>query len=91
MPPPLPDSQPRLAPGCRWSTHNEHPVVLFPEGMIRVEGTAQNILELCDGQRTTQEIVAALSARYAAADPQKINQDVASFLEALHQKRIVDY
>ena len=25
--------------------------MLFPEGMIRVQGTGQNILELCDGQR----------------------------------------
>jgi len=59
--------------------------------MIRVQGTGQNILELCDGQRTVQEIVATLSARYGAADPVKITDDVCSFLEALQRKRIVDY
>ncbi len=37
--------------------------------MIRVQGTGQHILELCDGQRTVQEIVATLSERYGAADP----------------------
>jgi pyrroloquinoline quinone biosynthesis protein D len=84
-------SQPRLAPGCRWGTHGEQKVVLFPEGMIRVQGTGQNILELCDGQRTVQEIVTTLSARYDAADPVKITEDVSSFLEALQRKRIVDY
>jgi pyrroloquinoline quinone biosynthesis protein D len=84
-------SQPRLAPGCRWGTHGEQQVVLFPEGMIRVQGTGQNILELCDGQRTVQEIVATLSSRYGAADPVKITEDVSSFLEALQRKRIVDY
>jgi len=88
---PEPTSQPRLAPGCRWGTHSEKPVVLYPEGMIRVEGTGQHILELCDGQRTVQEIVTALSEQYGAADPDKITQDVSSFLEALHRKRIVDY
>jgi coenzyme PQQ biosynthesis protein PqqD len=65
--------------------------VLFPEGMIRVQGTGQNILELCDGQRTVLEIVTALSATYNGGDPAKIREDVGSFLEALQQKRIVDY
>jgi pyrroloquinoline quinone biosynthesis protein D len=65
--------------------------VLFPEGMIRVQGTGQNTLELCDGQRTVQEIVATLSRRYGTADPVKITEDVSSFLEALNRKRIVDY
>jgi pyrroloquinoline quinone biosynthesis protein D len=91
VPRPSQTSQPRLAPGCRWGTHGEQQVVLFPEGMIRVQGTGQNILELCDGQRTVQEIVAALSGRYGAADPVKITEDVSSFLEALQRKRIVDY
>jgi pyrroloquinoline quinone biosynthesis protein D len=65
--------------------------VLFPEGMIRVQGTGQNILELCDGERTVQDIVTALSATYSGADPVKIREDVDSFLEALQQKRIVDF
>ena len=90
MPPPLDSSQPRFASGCRWGTHGEERVVLFPEGMIRVQGTGQKILELCDGQCTVGEIVSALSATYSA-DPVKIREDVGSFLEALRQKRIVDY
>ena len=91
MPPPTQTSQPRLAPGCRWGAQGEQPVVLFPEGMIRVQGTGRNILELCDGKRTVAEIVASLSERYGGADPVKINDDVSSFLEALQRKRIVDY
>jgi pyrroloquinoline quinone biosynthesis protein D len=91
VPRPSQTSQPRLAPGCRWGTQGEQQVVLFPEGMIRVEGTGQNILELCDGQRTVQEIVATLAERYGKADPTKIAEDVTSFLEALQRKRIVDY
>jgi pyrroloquinoline quinone biosynthesis protein D len=91
VPRPLQTSQPHLAAGCRWGTHGEQKVVLFPEGMIRVQGTGENILELCDGQRTIQEIVATLSGRYGTADPIKITEDVSSFLEALQQKRIVDY
>ncbi len=91
MPRPSQMSQPRLAPGCRWSTQGEQKVVLFPEGMIRVQGTGQDILELCDGERTIQEIVGTLSGQYGTADPVKIMEDVSSFLEALQRKRIVDY
>jgi pyrroloquinoline quinone biosynthesis protein D len=91
MPRPSDSSQPCFAPGCRWGSHDEERVVLFPEGMIRVQGTGQNILELCDGQRTVQDIVTALSATYNGADAVKIREDVGNFLEALQQKRIVDY
>ena len=91
MPPPFDSSQPRFASGCRWGTQSSERVVLFPEGMIRVQGTGQNILELCDGQRTVQEIVTALSATYSGGDPVKIREDVGNFLDALQQKRIVDY
>jgi len=84
-------SQPRFAAGCRWGTQGEERVVLFPEGMIRVQGTGQEILELCDGQRTVQEIVTALSATYGGGNSVRIRDDVGSFLEALQQKRIVDY
>jgi len=88
---PLDSSQPRFAPGCRWGTQGEERVVLFPEGMIRVQGTGEKVLELCDGRRTLEEIVAALSAAFSGGDPVKIREDVVSFLEALQQKRIVDY
>jgi coenzyme PQQ biosynthesis protein PqqD len=56
-----------------------------------VQGTGQSILELCDGQRTVAEIVSALSARYTNSDSAKIHAEVGNFLEALQQKRIVDY
>jgi hypothetical protein len=46
---------------------------------------------LCDGQRTVQEIVTALSATYGGGNSVRIRDDVGSFLEALQQKRIVDY
>ena len=83
--------KPRLAPGCRWATHEGQPVLLFPEGMIRLKGTAQAIMELCDGRRTIQEIVSALSKRYRTADPSSIADDVYNLLSSLQQKRIVNF
>jgi pyrroloquinoline quinone biosynthesis protein D len=87
---PLDSSQPRLAAGCRWGKDGEDRVVLFPEGMIRLQGTGQTVLELCDGEHTLQEIVESLSKRYKT-DTAKIREDVATFLEALQQKCVVDY
>ena len=79
MPRPSDSSQPRFASGCRWGTQGEERVVLFPEGMIRVQGTGQNILELCDGQRTVQEIVTALSETFSGAIQRRFEKMLAVF------------
>lgn len=84
-------SIPRLAAGCRWGGTPESPVVLFPEGAIKVEGTGRVILELCTGQFALAEIVGKLEQQFILAPPGKIRADVVSFLEQLHAKRIIDY
>ena len=88
---PAETSLPRLAAGCRWSPNSDEGAILFPEGAIKVQGTGRNILEYCDGRRTFAEIVNELQKCYSASDPAKIREDVGKFLEALQQKRIVDY
>lgn len=84
-------SVPRLAAGCRWGGTTDAPVVLFPEGAIRVEGTGRTILELCAGQLSLGEIVGKLEQQFILAPQGKIRADVIGFLEQLHAKRIVDY
>ena len=84
-------SIPRLAAGCRWGGTIEAPVVLFPEGAIKVEGTGRAILELCAGQLTLEQIVQKLEQQFILAPPGKIRADATSFIEQLHAKRILDY
>ena len=84
-------STPKLAAGCRWGGTTDAPVVLFPEGAIRVEGTGRVILELCTGQFSLREIVAKLEQQFILAPQGKIRGDVIGFLEKLHAKRIIDY
>lgn len=92
MTPALTDSNvPRLASGCRWGGSEEEPVVLFPEGAIRVQGTGLLILQLCDGQHSLADIVKELESQYILAQSGKIRSDVIAFLVQLHEKRIVDY
>jgi pyrroloquinoline quinone biosynthesis protein D len=89
--PPEDNSHPRLATGCRWGGTEEARVILFPEGAIKLQGTGQQVLERCDGQRTFAEIIAELQTQFGEADPEKIRSDISQFLEQLRLKRIVDY
>ena len=84
-------SIPKLAAGCRWGGTTDAPVVLFPEGAIKVEGTGRVILELCTGQFSLAEIVQKLEQQFILAPQGKIRADVIGFLEQLHAKRIIDY
>ena len=84
-------SVPKFAAGCRWGGTTDAPVVLFPEGAIRVEGTGRIILELCDGHFSLAEIVQKLETQFMLAPKGKIRADVLTFLEQLHAKRIIDY
>jgi len=91
---PMPDnnSKPRLAPGCRWAeTNGAERMLMFPEGALRLQGTGREILERCDGQRSWQQIMEELQARYPGGDLARIEREASDFLQTLHQKRIVDF
>ena len=58
-------TRPRLHTGVRLlydEVRGEH-MLLIPEGAVRLNTTAAEVLELCDGQRSLDEIVGALSTR----------------------------
>jgi coenzyme PQQ biosynthesis protein PqqD len=84
------NAKPRLAAGCRWGGTQEQPLLLFPEGALRVQATGLAILQLCDNQRNFSEIVAELQRRYPEAPTERIRQETESFLEQLNAKRIVN-
>jgi len=88
---PRPESVPRLAPGCRVTTAGEQPMRLIPEGALRLAGTGLKIIELCDGRRTFEDVVAQLQQQFPAADPAKIANETSSFLERLHEKRALNF
>jgi pyrroloquinoline quinone biosynthesis protein D len=75
-------NRPRLADGARLhydEVRDEH-VMLVPEGAVRLNETAAGVLELCDGQRTLEEIAAALSERYSGTD---VTDDVRELLDGM--------
>jgi pyrroloquinoline quinone biosynthesis protein D len=80
--------KPRLAPKTRlkWDGTREKHLLLIPEGMLVLNRTAQEVLELCDGARTVAEIVQTLRARYST---DAIGEDVKEILQRLWQKTFV--
>jgi coenzyme PQQ biosynthesis protein PqqD len=84
-------SKPALAIGCKWGGTEDDPLVLYPEGAMKIHGTSLAILALCDGQRTFTDIIEELKRQYFGADPNRIREDAIRFLETMQEKRILDY
>jgi pyrroloquinoline quinone biosynthesis protein D len=63
----LPD-MPRLNRRFRmqWEEAQQAHVLLYPEGMVRLNQSAAEILKRCDGATTVDEIVAQLEQQFGA-------------------------
>jgi pyrroloquinoline quinone biosynthesis protein D len=81
-------TRPRLVTGARlrYDDVREEHVLLIPEGVVRLNPTAAQVLELCDGERSLDEIVGALSTRYHGAD---VRDDVLELVDAMAQRGLV--
>jgi pyrroloquinoline quinone biosynthesis protein D len=81
-------NRPRLVTGARlrYDEVREEHLLLVPEGAVRLNASAAEVLELCDGRRSLDEIVGALSARYEGAD---VRDDVLEMVDAMTQKGLV--
>jgi pyrroloquinoline quinone biosynthesis protein D len=58
-------------------------VLLYPEGMIKLSGSAAEIMKRVDGECTAAAIVAKLEQAFPGID---LRQDVMDFLEVAHGK-----
>jgi pyrroloquinoline quinone biosynthesis protein D len=81
-------THPRLVTGARlrYDEVREEHLLLIPEGAVRLNSTAAEVLELCDGERSLDDIVGALSARYEGAD---VRDDVLELVDAMAQRGLV--
>jgi len=82
-------SVPRVATGFRlqWEPAQQCHVLLYPEGMVKLNQSAGEILRRCDGASDVNAIVAQLEEAFGA---QGLRDDVLAFLAIAQQQRWVE-
>jgi len=68
----------------QWEPAQDAHVLLYPEGMVKLNGSAGAIMSRCDGVRTVADIVADLERTY---DLTGLAADVSAFVELALEKR----
>ena len=81
-------TRPRLVQAARLLRDElrDEDLLLLPEAIVRLDRTAAEVLELCDGGRSLDEIIRALSARYHGAD---LGDDVRELVEDMTQRGVL--
>lgn len=63
----------------QWEEAQQCYVLLYPEGMVQLNGPAGEILALVDGQKTVKEVVEALDQKFP--DAGGVQEDVLAFMQ----------
>ncbi len=64
----------------QWEEAQQCYVVLFPEGLVKLGGSAAEILKRCQQPITVNELVTDLQNTFSDADAAELEQDVLAFL-----------
>lgn len=80
----LPPSVPAIRRGFRLQFEPAQGchVLLYPEGMIKLNDSASEILQQVDGKRSVAEIIGSLQQRFP--DVPGIDEDILAFMEVAH-------
>lgn len=62
----------------QWEEAQNTYVLLYPEGMIKLNDSAGEILKHCDGEKTLAEVIQSLKDAFPGAD---LEADVRKFFE----------
>lgn len=78
----------RLGFRFQWEPAQDGYVLLYPEGMVRLNGSAGAVLNEVDGKRSVADIVAALELKFP--DAGSLAEDVADFLKDADQQNWIE-
>lgn len=80
-----PDTVLEIVPRFRiqWEEAQQSYVLLYPEGMIKLNESAGEILKRCDGTRTYAAMLEDIKREFPDAD---VEPDVREFLEIAHEQ-----
>jgi pyrroloquinoline quinone biosynthesis protein D len=68
----------------QWEEAQNCYVILFPEGMVKLNGGAGEVLNLVDGKRAVADIITELKAKFP--DAPDLDQDIIGMLELAIEK-----
>lgn len=79
-------AKPAIGRGFRlqWEPVQKAHVLLYPEGMVKLNTSAGEILSRCDGERTLTEIIADLEQTFGAIE---LSGDVTAFVSMAVQNQ----
>lgn len=83
-------SRPRVPAGFRlqWEPAQNAYVLLYPEGMVKLNGSAGEIMKRCDGAADLSTIVGQLETAFGA---QGLEGDVRAFVEMAAKQRWLEW
>ncbi len=70
----------------RWEDSQQAHVLLYPEGIVKLNTTGGEILQRCDGKTSVAELIDQLTLSYNASNVDAIRNGVLNFLEVSHGK-----
>jgi pyrroloquinoline quinone biosynthesis protein D len=84
------DSRPVLSRGVRLRQDpvTREPILLFPEGVLPLDESTRDILVLCTGKLSLNEIVRSLCNQYEG-NPEVVREDVVECLSQFRQEVLV--
>jgi hypothetical protein len=65
--------------------------LLAPGREFQLRGPSLEIVQLCDGKHTVQQIAEKLHVLYAKAELQRVTDDLLNYLALLHDQRAFEF
>lgn len=83
---------PRLAAAVRLNEKSQQPrMLVMPKSTLRLSGPSLEIVQMCDGKHTVQQIAEKLHVLYGKAEPARVTNDLLTYLDLLHSQDAIEF
>lgn len=70
----------------RWEESQDAHVLLYPEGVVKLNDTGAIILEHCTGEHTVEQMINKITKKYNGSERDQVAKGVINFLEVSNGK-----
>lgn len=70
----------------RWEASQDAHVLLYPEGIVKLNPTGGTILTYCDGEYSVAALIEAVTDPYGSSERDGITRSILNFLEVSRDK-----